>query len=325
METLPPFVPPLGLRNAHLQTIVSSLKIRTRGQEQLDRKAREVLVDAGDGVRLLGHYTPREEGSSRGLILLLHGWEGGSDSTYMLTTGGFFYRKGYDVFRLNLRDHGGTHHLNEGLFNSSLIEESHRAVQWVAETQENPAFFILGFSLGGNFAMRMAVRHSQHPIRNLRHVLAISPVLDPQKATVAMDRSIFIYRSYFLKKWKQSLQKKQSLFPHRYDFRDLMKCRTLMEITDRILLRYSRYKTAKEYFQTYTLTGRTFSELSVPLLVLTAADDPIIPVEDFIELKGNHHLHIRVEKYGGHCGFLRDYRLQAWYEDLIDRVLASPG
>jgi uncharacterized protein len=316
-----PFLPPVGLRNPHLQTIISSLKIRTLGKKQLDSRAREVLVDAGDGVRLLGFYTPQEREVSRGLILLLHGWEGGFDSTYMLTTGGFFYRKGYDIFRLNLRDHGGSHHLNEGLFNSSLIEESHRAAQRVAEMKENLPLFMVGFSLGGNFAMRMALRHSRYPIRNLRHVFAISPVLDPQKATVAMDRGLFVYRSYFLKKWKQSLRRKQSLFPHRYKFDDLMSCQTLMEITDWILPRYSGYPNAREYFQTYTLTGQRFSELSVPLLVLTSADDPIIPVEDFLELEGNDQLRVQVERYGGHCGFLHNYRLQAWFEGLIHRTM----
>jgi uncharacterized protein len=321
IESLTPFLPPVGLRNPHLQTILSSRKIRTLGKKHLDWKAREVLVDAGDGVRLLGFYTPQEKGSSRGLILLLHGWEGGSDSTYMLTTGAFFYRKGFDIFRLNLRDHGGSHHLNEGLFNSSLIEEAHRAVQNIAESKGTLPFFIVGFSLGGNFAMRIALRHGQYPIRNLRHVFAISPVLDPRKATNAMDRGFFVYRAYFLKKWKRSLLRKQSLFPHRYNFNDLMKCKTLMEITDRILPRYSNYLTAQEYFQTYTLTGGRFSELSVPLLVLTAADDPMIPVEDFLKLEGNHQLRVRVERHGGHCGFLQNYRLQAWFQDLIYRTL----
>jgi uncharacterized protein len=319
------FDPPVGLKSPHLQTILSSLKIRARGQEQLDREAREILVDAGEGVRLLGFSTRQKAGSSRGMVLLLHGWEGGSDSTYMMTTGGFFYRKGYDIFRLNLRDHGDSHHLNEGLFNSSLIDETHRAVQNVSAMEENLPFFIVGFSLGGNFAMRIALRNGGHPICNLRYVAAISPVLDPRKATDAMDRGFFVYRSYFVRKWKRSLQKKQSLFPHRYNFDDLMGCGTLMEITERILPRYSPYPTAREYFQTYTLTGRRFAELAVPLLVLAAADDPIIPVEDFLHLEGNHHLRVQVERHGGHCGFLRNYRLQSWVPEFIHQTLLQSG
>jgi len=315
------FIPPACLRNPHIQTILSSLKIRTLGQKELDLKVRKIIIDTGDGVRLLGFYTGQKAGSSRGIVLLLHGWEGSSGSTYILKTGGFLYRQGYDIFRLNLRDHGDSHHLNEGLFHSALIEETHRAVQNIADTSRNLPFFIVGFSLGGNFALRMAVRHGQYPIRNLRHVVAISPLLDPRKATEALDHGCFLYRSYFIKKWKQSLKKKQLLFPQRYNFNDIMKCATLMEITERILPRYSPYRTAQEYFNTYTLTGRSFGQLSIPVLALTAADDPMIPLQDFFDLQGNPKLHIHVERYGGHCGFLQNYRLQAWYEELIDRTL----
>jgi predicted alpha/beta-fold hydrolase len=88
---------------------------------------------------------------------------------------------------------------------------------------------------------------------------------------------------------------------------------------------YNLYPTAEEYFQTYTLTGRRFSELSVPLLVLTSADDPIIPVEDFLQLEGNHHLRVQMERYGGHCGFLRNYRLQSWLPDFIHHTLLHSG
>jgi predicted alpha/beta-fold hydrolase len=93
-----------------------------------------------------------------------------------------------------------------------------------------------------------------------------------------------------------------------------------MEITERILPLYSPYQTSQEYFNTYTLTGRSFDELSIPVLALTAADDPMIPVQDFFDLQGNQKLHIHVERYGGHCGFLQTYRFQAWYEELIDRT-----
>ena len=55
------FVPPRWLTNAHLQSIVPSLKLR---RPLLARRARDLLtasqtqiVDCGDGVRLLGHHS----------------------------------------------------------------------------------------------------------------------------------------------------------------------------------------------------------------------------------------------------------------------------
>ena len=58
------FVPPRRLRHHHLQSIYPSLPIRRPGVERraapLLRHAADVLVDCGDGVRLLAHLTTQE-------------------------------------------------------------------------------------------------------------------------------------------------------------------------------------------------------------------------------------------------------------------------
>jgi predicted alpha/beta-fold hydrolase len=36
-------------------------------------------------------------------------------------------------------------------------------------------------------------------------------------------------------------------------------------------------------------------------------------------------LRIHVERHGGHCGFLQDYRLRAWSQDLIHDALLRSG
>jgi predicted alpha/beta-fold hydrolase len=61
--------------------------------------------------------------------------------------------------------------------------------------------------------------------------------------------------------------------------------------------------------------------------ILAAEDDPVIPVDDFRTLRGNERLQVRIERYGGHCGFLQDLRLRVWFEDLLERVMRddSPG
>ena len=110
------FIPKPWARNPHLQTILGSLKVRARGRHPMTEAAKETIVDGGEGVHLLGYHSRQSSGASRGLVTLIHGWEGSSDSTYVLSMGNYLYDRGYDVFRLNLRDHGESHHLNEGLF-----------------------------------------------------------------------------------------------------------------------------------------------------------------------------------------------------------------
>jgi uncharacterized protein len=320
-DALTPFRPVFPLRNPHFQTILASLKIRALGKNPLRDQSEKTLVDAGDGVRLLGYRALQPNGRSRGLVILLHGWEGSSGSTYMLTTGSRLYQSGYDIFRLNLRDHGESHHLNEGVFHSARIEEVFSAVLNIASSAGGKPCHLVGFSLGGNFALRIALKLNPRHAGALENIIAISPVLDPVKATAAIDGGFFVYRDYFVKKWKRSLSRKQQLFPGRYDFSDIMKLKTCMAITERVIPRYTPFRDVFEYFRTYTLTGADFSRLAVPVTILAAEDDPVIPVEDFRTLPANSRLNLIIERYGGHCGFLQDLRLRVWFEGLIEGIL----
>ena len=318
-----PFMPAFPLRNPHLQTILASLRIRALGANPLRERSEEILVDAGSGVRLLGYRTLQPAGRSLGLVILLHGWEGSSESTYMLTTGRRLYRSGYDVFRLNLRDHGQSHHLNKGVFHSARIEEVFTAVLNIAATAGVRPCHLVGFSLGGNFSLRIALRLSSSQAGSLRNIIAISPVLDPVKATCAIDGGFFVYRDYFVRKWKRSLSLKQQLFPDLYDFSDVMALKSCMAITERAIPRYTPYRDVFEYFQTYTLTGADFSRLAVPVTILAAEDDPVIPVDDFRHLQGDSRLRLVIERYGGHCGFLQNWRLKVWFEELLEGILLN--
>jgi hypothetical protein len=270
---------------------------------------------------LLGFHSANKKHSGKGLILLLHGWEGSSDSTYIIHTGNYLFKKGYDIFRLNMRDHGKSHHLNEDLFHGGLIDEIFNATCEVAELSRGKPFVVIGFSLGGNFVFRVALRHGEKPVRNLRYVIAISAILNPFKSTRLIDNSLFIYRHYFLKKWKRSLVIKQGLFPDRYDFTGILKMKTLMEMTDGIIGKYSPFRNHREYFDAYTLRGKSLEDLSVPLSLIISRDDPFIPVDDFYTLKGKRNVHLSIQPYGGHCGFLDPFPFGCWYERKIERIM----
>lgn len=283
-----------------------------------------MILDAGEGVRLQGFHSPQREKPAKGLVVLLHGWEGSADSTYILRTGRVLYRNGYAVFRLNYRDHGESHRLNEGLFYAVLLEEVFQSVKEAARLARGMPVFLAGFSLGGNFALRIARRCLQVPIEGLEHIVTISPLLNPDKATDKIDGNIPI-RKYFVKKWRRSLEKKQRLFPHLYDFSDLASEHSIRGMTDVLLDRYSDYGSAREYFQGYTLLHGALKEIRIPTTILTAEDDPIIPVRDFYELETNARTNLAVQRYGGHNGFIEGWALRSWYEarvvGLFDSIL----
>ena len=184
--------------------------------------------------------------------------------------------------------------------------------------------FIVGFSLGGNFSLRIARRAHQAPIENLRHVVAISPVLDPAKSTLKIDQYPLI-RHYFLRKWFESLKKKQHLFPDIYDFTPLISLKSIQGVTDSLLESYSNFKSAADYFADYSILKDALTDLAVDTTIITAEDDPIIPIEDFHQLEINDRTSLIIHNYGGHNGFIDGFFLKSWYEQQLADLFDETG
>lgn len=314
------FRPPFYLRNSMLQTFLGSNRPVTSLTGPLLTAARPVVLQCDDGVRLAGAFSAVPADRAKGLVIFLHGWEGSIASAYVTATGQHLFRCGYHIFRLNLRDHGDTHHLNRGLFYATLFDEVSSAVRQAARMAEKLPVYLCGFSLGGNFALRIACRWQGASTGiDLRQIAAISPVLDPAKATDAIDRRLLI-RRYFRRKWQRSLRKKQQLFPENYDFSDISALVGIRQMTDKLLERYSPYADAVEYFAGYTLQRRDFETIDVPTTIITARDDPIIPVADFDALPPGRYLRKIIHSYGGHNGFIYNLRGRAWYEAYLQQI-----
>lgn len=314
------FAPSLLLRNPHIQTILASSRLHLRPPNPVNRSARPVILAAGEGVRLLGWLSaPPPERPIKGIVIILHGWEGSAFSTYCVRTGNRLLRNGYAVFRLNFRDHGGSHDLNAGLFYASALEEVFQAVRRAAGMLTGVPAFIVGFSLGGNFALRIARRCLREPIENLKHVVCISPVLNPEKATARIDATAYI-RVYFLRKWRRSLRRKEILFPQRYDFSRLSSVTSVRGLTDALLARFSDFNSTRAYFNSYTLLGDALQSIPLPITLLTAADDPIIAVDEFEHLRLNRLATLSIQRHGGHNGFIEGLDLKSWYEPLIVKL-----
>ena len=306
------FTPPFYLRSTFAQTLLAS-RIPSQGHNLMLASAREVTLNPVADIRLQGFYSPQTAGVAKGLVVLLHGWEGSVNSAYMLRTGRSLYEQGFAVFRLNYRDHGETHHLNHGLFYAVLLDEVFGAVRQLAQDAGDLPVFLAGFSMGGNFALRIARRHTETPLPNLKHIFSISPALDPEKSTQAID-AYPLLRKYFRKKWSRSLLKKQALFPELYNFNDVLKLETIMEMTEVMVQRYSDYPSSADYFSHYAVLGDALANITIPVTIVTAQDDPIIPAADFYDLKLPASTELIVHRYGGHNGFLEALSGKAWYQ-----------
>ena len=316
------FAPTGLLANTHVQSALASNKLR-RARMYAKRPgmraaSRRLTLDCGDGVRLYGFHSPRPErgGAGRGLVVLIHGWEGCRESVYLASMASFLWDHGYAVLRLDLRDHGDSYHLNEVPFHSARLSDPLGALADITKRVpggEQPA--LVGFSLGGNFALRLALRGPEAGL-TIAGVLAVSPAIDPLQTAKAIDDAPWFYSWYFKRKWHRSLNAKARLFPGSYDFDHLRDAPDFVEATRRFAPMLTEYSDWMSYLDAYTLTGNRLDGLSVPATLLTAKDDPVVPFADFDGLQLPDTAQFIVTEHGGHCGFVEDWQMNSYVERL---------
>lgn len=330
MRTSPSaYCPPLWLRSPHLQSLISTSPLRrARGALLLRRSgaiSKPYIVDGGDGVRLEGVHSRLPGVEPRGLALLLHGWEGSVESSYMRTTAAHLLGAGFEVFRLNFRDHGDTHHLNQALFHSNRIDEVVNAAADVAKrflAGSSRPMVVAGYSLGGNFALRVAMRARAAGLP-LARVAAVCPVLDPAVTMTRLEHGIPVYLRYFEQSWRASLRRKRDRFPQYYDFDDRVLKLEMRELTRWMVERHTDFDTLDDYFNGYAIAGDRLAGLDVPVDLLTAEDDPVIPVEEFHALRLPDTALIEIARWGGHCGFLETVRFDGYAERWVAQRLSA--
>jgi predicted alpha/beta-fold hydrolase len=316
------FRPAWPLTSGHVQTMLSSSGVRRlllpRAAHAVQEGAEAVMVDGGGGVRLSGAFTAQKiRPQPRGLAVLFHGWEGSVDSTYVLQTGSRLLADGWDIFRLNFRDHGDSHALNEALFHSCQLDEVVCALGDIAARWPARPLALAGFSLGGNFALRAALQTSRLGIP-LSYVLAVCPIIDPSEGLFSLEEAApWFYQAYFVRKWRKSLLAKQSAFPQRSYFELTELKQNLRGLTESLVLRHTDFDSLQAYLDGYSVAGNALAAMQIPATILTARDDPVIPVDAFEQLRLPPNVELDIADYGGHCGFIRGRDMTSFTDDYI--------
>lgn len=261
------------------------------------------------GVRLAVdlHLAPGQP-----LVMIIPGWLGSATSTYVISAARCLHQAGFAVARINLRDHGETAHLNQGLFNSALIDEVVGLVDALAVGHGGQGTGLLGYSLGGNFALRVARARPGVP------VLAVCPAIEPAGTTLRIDRNP-VYQRYFVRKWRQAWRQKQSAFPADYDFGAAMRLSSVSALTDYFVRYHSPFASTADYFNAYDLSGSALR--GVAAQILAARDDPIIDALHYERLPES--LTIDMTTYGGHGAYLKSWKLESWVDDYLLAYFAA--
>ncbi|MGE0625389.1 MAG: YheT family hydrolase [Pseudomonadales bacterium] len=271
----------------------------------LDAARPTILQTAGD-VQLEARLSLQPDPAPG--VILIHGWLGHADSSYVLSAAAQLWNAGFSVVRLNLRDHGDTAHLNEEMFHSARIDEVVSAVELICRSHVRGPCGLAGFSLGGNFALRVARAIGIETV-------AICPAVDPPATMTSIDTGLPVYKWFFLSKWRRALAAKQRAFPHRYDFSEARKLPTVSALTEQFVRDHTGFASTAEYFDAYSLTGDALE--GTQATVVYAMDDPVIPAAGFTRLPTT--VECIATAHGGHCAFIERPWLPTWTDGFLVR------
>ncbi len=321
------FKPPYWLQGANRQTLLprfSFNRVRAIGQQFLfDKLSYECIIPANgktgeftnsnnefDGVRLHGSYTPQIQLNAP-LFIMIHGWEGRAESIYMLSACERLYRAGFAIFRLHLRDHGPSHHLNRQLFNAARLGEVLDALSYLQQQFPASQYLLAGFSMGGGFALRIAA-YAHMAGLDFAKIFAICPLINPEQAAEAIMQQP-IYHRFFVKKWQRSLALKHKLFDNLID-PILLTSDNYQVMTDHFVEQHTPFTHTLNYYQQYTIDQTLINKIHIPTFAFLAQDDPILPIASAQNLINTDYVTFYRTSSGGHCGYHENIFGQSWID-----------
>ena len=304
-------------RNPHLQTIAAHFW-RRNGEETrfpIDRR----LYRTEPGVEVLVQ-SQRPAAAAAGEIVMVHGLEGSGRSGYLRSLSGAGLRAGFAVHRFHMRTCGGTEHLCRTLYHAGLTGDLLSVLRQLQQQKRAPAFLV-GFSLGGNVALKLAGELGEEARPLIQGVCAVSTPLDLAACARRMTRKEnWIYERRFVERMRERLRA-----TGRYRTADFAGLRSVRDIDDRITAPSFGFGDAANYYRTQS-SLRYLEGIRVPALLIQAKDDPIVPPESCQSeaARRNSQIERCITDHGGHLGFLGRKPHRFWLDKaIIEWILGS--
>ena len=305
------------LKNGLFNTLVASSPIREIQQKPLRKKlnrfsSKQIFTSSNSqSIEIF------ETNLYKKKVIFFPGWLGHKDSKYLIPIAHLLHINNFDIIRIHPIDHGDTEHLNKDFFRATDIQTLIEAVKFIGNKYQNNEIHLIGFSLGGNIALRISACES---INFVKSTVVISPVIDPEISMRAMDNTSWILKKYFVNKWRRSLRRKMRLH-NISNLEEPLKYKNLEKMTEFFTKNFSPHSDVKELFSGYAITQVIINKIKNNTLIYSSVDDPCVPIEPLCKLHQTDNVKFKPQQYGGHCGFIDDFKFNSSvYEEIVNKL-----
>lgn len=314
------------MRNPHLLTIFGNYARRRLDERSFPVRRRLVATDGGVQILL---ETQHPQGEPKGQLILVHGLEGSSSAGYMRSLAQLALEHGYVVHRKNMRGCGPSAEQWTTLYHAGLTSDLRKIAHMLREENTLP-LFLVGFSLGGNVVLKLAGELGESACNWIAGVAGLSTPIDLAACVKALERrGNWLYQRRFTRRLKSRVLPRLPELS-KVSRQALAKCRTVYEFDDLITAQAFGFGSAERYYATQS-SIRFLPAIRIPVLLIQAQDDPMIPFEIFRrpEVAQNPQIELVAPAHGGHLGFIARKFPRFWADrvvlEWIERVRCGAG
>jgi predicted alpha/beta-fold hydrolase len=183
-------------------------------------------------------------------------------------------------------------------------EDAAAALAYIVSHCPGSPVFVLGFSMGANIILKMAGEMAGAAPEALHAILAVAPPID-LAATARNITSGFnrVYDRAFVRSLLRHVEHRRREMPDSRLVELTCTPRGIYEFDNLITAPLSGFAGADDYYARAS-AGPLLQSIRVPTLIITAADDPLIPVRVFDAFPLSPLVQLHVTEGGGHVGYL---------------------
>ncbi|MDE3046118.1 MAG: alpha/beta fold hydrolase [Verrucomicrobiota bacterium] len=316
-----PFEPFSFIHDPHYQTIISSFF-----NLLFDPVSDSRIIPLSDGDKLCVEVTTPLGWKPTDLtVVMVHGACGSHQSPYLVRMVKRLEPKNIRSVRVNLRGCGSGKGLAKHSYHGGRSEDVFEVLKTLKRGTPDSPMLLIGFSLGGNIALKLAGELHSLGQEYLKAVIAVSPPVDLYSSVqMISDPANVMYERYFYKLLREDVLYRQKVF------KDLPRVQLpkelkLYEFDQLYLAPYCGFKSAMDYYEKCS-SIYVIENIAVPCKILLAEDDPIISSKSLDQFHLPSHIEVYKTKKGGHMGYLSNPRSETgfyWLDSLLVRWIDS--
>ncbi len=320
---MPPFEPHPLLAHGHLQTLAAYL---ARTAPPVPRAGLH-RITLPDGDQLVLHEDAPPTAAPGRAALLVHGLGGCHASPYMLRVAAKLRAAGIQTLRLDLRGCGAGIGLARYPNHAGRSDDLAAAIEWITDRWPGLRLTLVGFSLAGNMALKLAGEVGGQPPGRLDSLISICAPIDLEACVRRLRYGLNrLYDRHITQVLVRRLEQNRRRNPQLVLPPRLTRPLTLEHFDALYTAPVCGFADQHEYYRRCA-AGPLVGRIAIPALVLAARDDPLIAFEPYRRLPWPACVRLWTTAGGGHLGHIArrgrdpdrwwlDWRIVEWITHL---------